>query len=81
MARSSRNVRSAGVTWSRYDGLNGLYLVSRRETLTDAAVGVSWNLGGGFTLRPQLAYITNSSNAELYAYNKADASLNLRFDF
>jgi tetratricopeptide (TPR) repeat protein len=72
---------SMGATRSAYQGINTSYLKSRRETLYDLSLGLTWTIAKGASLRPMLTYIRNDSNAELYSYNKTDASLNLRFDF
>ena len=72
---------TAGVSRSTYSGINSSYLISRRETAADLTFALNWTFAKGLSLRPQFSYIKNNSNAELYAYDKADASLNLRFDF
>lgn len=72
---------SVGATGSVYARDNALYLTQRKENLYDVALGVTWNLRKGIALRPQLVYIRNDSNAELYTYTKTEASLNLRLDF
>jgi tetratricopeptide (TPR) repeat protein len=72
---------STGATRSSYQGINSSYLMARRETLYDLTLGLTWTLAKGASLRPMLTYLRNNSNAELYSYNKTDASINLRFDF
>lgn len=72
---------SVGATRSTYSKSNSLYLFPREESLYDLALGLSWVMHKGVTLRPQLVYIRNDSNAELFAYDKTEASLNLRYDF
>jgi len=73
---------SLGATYSNYSGINTLYLIQRSEVMHDLSLGLSWNMGKGISLRPQLTIIKNNSNdAELYTYEKVDGSLNLRFDF
>lgn len=72
---------TAGVSRSTYYGINSSYLVSRRETSYDISVALNWKLTKDLSLRPQLSYVKNNSNTELYTYDKADASLNMRFDF
>ncbi|MDZ7937420.1 MAG: surface lipoprotein assembly modifier [Rhodoferax sp.] len=72
---------SAGATMSRYGGINTLYGISREESLYDIALGMTWSLRKGLSLRPQLSYLKNVSNAELYSYDKTDASINLRLDY
>lgn len=72
---------TAGATRSIYTGNNSSYLFARHETSYDLALAVNWALAKGVALRPQVSYVKNSSNAALYAYDKADVSLNLRFDY
>lgn len=72
---------SLGATQSNYAKDNALYLAKRSENLYDLAAGVTWTLRKGLTLRPQVVYIRNDSSAELYTYDKTEATLNLRMDF
>lgn len=72
---------SLGATMSKYSGTNSLYLVSREESLYDISLGVTWSVGKGLSVRPQFSAIRNTSNAELYSYDKNDFSVNLRFDY
>lgn len=72
---------TVGVTSAKYAGTNDLYGVKREETTSDLALGLTWALGKGVALRPQLAVVSNRSNAELYTYDKTDFSLNLRLDY
>jgi outer membrane protein len=70
-----------GATASKYAGMNTLYGIARNETLYDVALGLTWSLRKGLSLRPQLSQVKNDSNAALYAYDKTDVSVNLRLDF
>ncbi len=72
---------SLGATFSKYSGTNSLYLVSRDESLYDIAFGVTWTVGKGLSVRPQFSTLRNTSNADLYSYDKNDFSVNLRFDY
>ena len=72
---------TSGITYSKYAGINDLYGISRDESTTDVALGMTWTLGKGLSVRPQLSYVKNNSNAELYVYDKTDASINLRLDY
>jgi tetratricopeptide (TPR) repeat protein len=72
---------TGGVTWSDYTRANSYYLKPRSETLHDLTVALTWTVSKGISLRPQLSYTKNYSNAQLYAYDKTDASLNLRLDY
>jgi tetratricopeptide (TPR) repeat protein len=68
-------------TPAKYSGINTLYGISRDESLYELSLGVTWTVVKGLSVRPQLTYIKNTSNAELYSYDKTDASVNLRLDF
>lgn len=70
-----------GATQSSYAATNPLYLISRDESLQDLTLGMSVGIAKGLTLRPQLSLVRNGSNAELYAYDKADMSVNVRYDY
>ncbi len=72
---------TSGITASRYKGINSSYLFARRETLTDLTLALTWTVAKGVSVRPQVSYTKNKSNAELYAYDKTDASINVRFDY
>jgi len=72
---------SLGATFSKYAGTNSLYLISRDESLYDIALGITWSVGKGLSVRPQFSAIHNTSNAELYSYDKNDFSVNLRLDY
>lgn len=72
---------TAGATYAKYAGINTLYGVSRDETMYDLALGLTWTLAKGLSMRPQVSFVRNNSNAELYTYDKTDASLNLRLDY
>ena len=72
---------TAGATYAKYAGINTLYGVSRDETMYDLGLGLTWALAKGLSMRPQISYVRNSSNAELYTYDKTDASLNFRLDY
>ncbi len=72
---------TAGATYSKYAGVNDLYGVSRDESTLDVALGLTWTLSKGFSVRPQVSYVKNNSNADLYTYDKTDASINVRLDY
>ena len=72
---------SLGATYSKYAGTNSLYMVSRDESLYDIALGMSLTMGKGLSVRPQFSATRNTSNAELYSYDKNDFSVNIRLDY
>ncbi|HEY5764065.1 MAG TPA: porin family protein [Rhodocyclaceae bacterium] len=72
---------TGGATGSSYDTFNDSFLVTREETLYDAAAGVTFALKKGVALRPQLTYVRNKSNIVLFDSTRTDFSLNLRLDW
>lgn len=72
---------SLGATYSKYAGTNSLYLVNRDESLYDLSLGMSLSMGRGLSVRPQFSATRNTSNAELYSYDKNDFSVNIRLDY
>lgn len=71
---------SAGVLYGEYSEVNPLFGTQREDTLGDITVGVSVTLAKGWSLRPQLVYMRNESNQDLYQFDRTDVSLNLRLD-
>ena len=65
----------------RYNGQEPLFGVARRDRQTDLRVGLSWKLAPEWTLNPQLSYTGNSSNVNLFKYDRTVASVALRKDF
>lgn len=72
---------SLGATFSKYAGTNSLYLVNRDEFIYDIALGMRVNVGKGLSVRPQFSATRNTSNAELYSYDKNDFSVNICPDY
>lgn len=72
---------SLGATYSKYAGTNSLYLVNRDESLYELYLGMSLSMGKGLSVRPQFSATRNTSNAELYSYDKNDFSVNIRLDY
>lgn len=72
---------TGGATYSTYSDFNSSFLVTRKEALYDLAAGVTFALQKGVALRPQITYVRNDSNIELFDSRRADMSLNLRFDW
>lgn len=73
---------SAGATFSVYRGITPQYLVSRHEKLYDLTVGLTWTVAKGLSVRPQVSFTRHSnSSADVYLFDRADTSVNLRFDY
>jgi outer membrane protein len=72
---------NAGGQVGDYSKVNPFFLTQRNDRLYDLTVGVNWNWGKLWTLRPQLIYTKNDSNIVIYSFNRTDVSLNIRRDF
>lgn len=73
---------AAGATFYSDRGTLPQYLGTRRDTLYDLTVGLNWTVGKGLSVRPQLSFIKNGTgSAESYVFDRADTSVNLRFDY
>ncbi len=73
---------SAGATFSIDRGMTPPYLVSRNEALYDLTVGLTWTVAKGLSVRPQVSFTRNSNgSADVYLFDRADTSVNLRFDY
>ena len=53
----------------------------RRDNLYELGGGLVWSLGQGWSLRPELLFIRDQSNAIAENYSSTEAWLNLRWDF
>jgi hypothetical protein len=72
---------SAGIQVGDYDKVNYYFLRQRHDRFYDLKIGALWRWEKLWALRTQLSYYRNDSNIVIYAYNRTDASLNLRRDF
>lgn len=72
---------SGGATWSEYLKENVLFGTQRRDVLYDVTAGVTVGIKSGWSVRPQVAYIRNESNIDLYTFDRTDVSFNIRKDF
>lgn len=73
---------TAGYTRSHYQDVNDSYYgLKRKESLYDVTAALTWTVSKGLSLRPQVSWTRNRANAELFAYDKADTSVTLRYDF
>jgi tetratricopeptide (TPR) repeat protein len=70
-----------GAARRNYQSENVLFETKRRDTLYDVTAGVTWSFATGWSLRPQVVYLKNTSNIDLYDYDRTDVSVNLRKDF
>jgi outer membrane protein len=71
----------AGFQHGEYSRPNATFEVTRRDTLYDATIGVTWAFAPGWSLRPQVLYIKNNSNIPTNEFDKTEISVNVRRDF
>lgn len=55
--------------------------VTGKDRLADASLGLNWQPGKDWTVRPQISYSKNRSNILLYEYDRTDISVTVRKDF
>ena len=72
---------SVGGQRGDYARENLAFQVTREDEQIDAVVGLVWRLSRNWSLRPQVLYVRNDSNIQIYSYKRTDASLTLRYDF
>lgn len=65
----------------QYDAQDPTFLIARRDSQYDFNVGLRYLPGYNFTIKPQLSYINNHSNNELYQFDRYVLSVNIRKDF
>jgi tetratricopeptide (TPR) repeat protein len=63
---------------SDYRRTNPDFGVTRRDRVLDTAVGLSWQLADGWSLRPQVARTVHRSNIAVNDYRRTETSLTLR---
>lgn len=72
---------SVGVEHRTYNGVEPLFLTTRRDNQLDLVVGLNYVFAPKWTLRPQVGYTRVNSNIELNTYDRTVASVALRRDF
>ena len=72
---------AAGIQASKFDKVNYLFQRQRQDHLYDLKAGMNWHFEKLWTVQPQLTYMKNDSNIEIYHYTRMDVSLNVRRDF
>ena len=70
-----------GVQHSKYQQVNVLFNVARRDWQYDAVLGVNWRLDDAWSLRPQLSYTRNDANTPINDYDRSVVSVALRRDW
>ena len=70
-----------GVQHSRYQQVNVLFDVARRDWQYDIVLGANWRLNEAWSLRPQLAYTRNDATTPINDYDRSVVSVTLRRDW
>jgi len=72
---------SGGFQAGEYGRQNYYFQRTRSDRLYDLSAGANWRLDKLWMLRPQLSYMKNESNIDIYGFSKMDVSLTVRRDF
>ena len=70
-----------GVQHSKYQQVNVLFNVARRDWQYDVALGVNWRLNDAWSLHPKLSYTRNDANTAINDYDRSVFSVTLRRDW
>lgn len=83
MAINYKLVAFAGLSYEhrKFDEQDPTFLITRKDNQYDFNIGLRYLPGHGFTIRPQLSYIENRSNNELFEFDRYILSVNVRKDF
>ncbi len=65
----------------KYGATNPVFGVTRKDNLLSAAIGWEINLNNVTVLAAETEYLTNSSNIDLYKYDRKSAFISLRYNF
>ena len=63
------------------DALDQIVSLQRQDNLYEVGAGLVWDLGGGWSLRPEILFTRDQSNAVAVNYSATEAWMNLRVDF
>lgn len=63
------------------DETNPLVSLQRQDNLYEMGAGLVWGMGQGWSLRPEMLYIRDQSNATAFNYSSTEVWINLRKDF
>jgi cell division septation protein DedD len=72
---------NTGGLYGDYDKTNVSFLQTREDLQYDFRFGLHWRPLEDWTITPQIAYIENDSNIDIYEYDRTDVSLTVRRDF
>ena len=63
------------------DAIDGEVSQRRQDNLYEIGAGLVWDLGRGWSLRPELLYVRDQSNSTAFNYSATEGWLNVRLDF
>lgn len=63
------------------DAIDQAVSLQRQDNLYEVGAGLVWDLGRGWSLRPEVLYIRDQSNATAFNYSSTEAWINVRVDF
>jgi tetratricopeptide (TPR) repeat protein len=83
LAINYKLVAFAGMSYEYrdYQEQDPAFLISRKDNQFDINVGMRYLPGNNFTIKPQISYIDNRSNNDLYEFDRWIVSFNVRKDF
>jgi len=55
--------------------------LTRKDNLYEVGAGLVWDFAPGWSLRPEILYIRDQSNATAFNYSSTEAWINIRTDF
>ncbi len=83
MAINYKLVAYANASYEKrnYDETDPFFTIKRDDKQYDFNVGLKYLPGHGFTIRPQISYVDNRSNNNLFEFDRYIVSINVRKDF
>lgn len=83
LAINYKLVAFAGISYEYrdYQEQDPTFLIAREDNQLDLNIGLRYLPGYNFTIKPQISYIDNHSNNDLYEFDRWVVSLNIRKDF
>ena len=72
---------AASYEYRDYDKQDPSFLKTRSDDQYDFNIGLRYLPGNNFTIKPQLSYVDNRSNIDLFEFDRFILSLNIRKDF
>ncbi len=66
---------------SDYNQRDPLFLRKREDDYYSVVVGATWDFRRQWSLRGEVSYADNSSNIDIYSYDRVGAGVTLRFDY